>query len=343
MPRSIWTKLALAGAVSLLMAACGSTGTAKPQPKPTSLTDVTFTLNFTAGGPQAGFMYAQQLGYYRQVGLNVKIIEGTGSVTTAEEVAAGTTELGFSDGPSSMSVIAKGGALEIVAPILQTNGFSIMTLKSSNITSVSQLAGKTIALQPGTAQTALLNAILAKNGMSQSSINVENVAPSAIIGLLLEHKVTAILGGADFQAIQLEQQGAQLNQLLYYKIGVPTIGLSIIANEHLVQTQTSVISRFVSASLKGWAAARKNPQAAANAVAAQFPAAGTAAQYLPELKVDLNLLCSAPGATHLGSVPAAIWQDTYNLLTKYDNLPTTLPVGDYYTAAFEPKSPPTCG
>jgi NitT/TauT family transport system substrate-binding protein len=288
-------------------------------------------------------MYAQQLGYYREAGLDVTINQGTGSVTTADEVAAGKSDMGLADAPSAMGVIAAGGALEIVAPILQTNAYSIMSLKASNITSVKDLAGKTIALQPGTAQTALLNAIFAVNGMTASQVSTESVASSAIDGVLLGGNVTAILAGADTQAPEMEATGAQLNQLMYDAVGAPTIGLSILANEHFVQTDPGAVAAFVDASLKGWAAAKKDPSAAAQAVFNQFPSAGTEAEFLVDLKVDLPHLCSAAGATHIGAVPTAAWEKTYKLLTTYDQLPTVLPLEDYYTTEFEPKDAPTCG
>ena len=319
-----------------------SSSAASTSAPPATLQNVTFTLNFTAGGPQAGFMYAKQLGYYKQAGLNVKIIEGTGSVTTAEEVASGKTDLGFSDAPSVMSVAAKGGKVEVVSPVLQTNGFSIMSLKSSNITSVKDLVGKTIGLQPGTAQTALLSAIFASNQIPQSSVHVENISSAALIGTLLQHKVDAILGGADFQAVQIEQQGAQLNQLLYKDIGVPTVGLSIISSPSYIAKNANIVREFISASMKGWKAAQGNPQAAAQAVATQFPAAGTLSQYVPELKVDLGLLCAAPGATHMGQIPDSVWLKTYQLLTTYDQLSTSVPASASYTTSVLPTNLPSC-
>ena len=42
------------------------------------------TLNFLAGGPQAGFIYAKKLGYYKDVGIDLTIEEGKGSATTAQ-------------------------------------------------------------------------------------------------------------------------------------------------------------------------------------------------------------------------------------------------------------------
>ena len=84
------------------------------------------TLNFLAGGPQAGFMLAKKLGYYKDVGIDLTIEEGKGSATTAQQVATGQTDVGFADAPAAMQIRSKGAPLKIIAPILQTNGFAII-------------------------------------------------------------------------------------------------------------------------------------------------------------------------------------------------------------------------
>lgn len=300
----------------------------------------TLTLNFLAGGPQAGFMYAKQLGLYRDAGIDLTIQEGQGSVTTAEIVASNKTEFGFADAPSAMAVRAKGGPIKIVAPILQTNAFAIVSLKRINITRVADLIGKTIAVQPGTAQAALLDAVFSANHIDRNRVKIVNVDPSALVGTLLQGKADAILAGADFQSVQLRDRGVAINELFYRDIGVPTVGLSIIVNNALVRSNPQLIARFVSASLKGWDAARVHPEAAAQAVASQFPAAGTADQFLKQLQVDVKFLC-APGASHLGEVPPEVWTKTLQLLVTYQRLPP-LPLGDFYTPRFLPPAPPKC-
>src|SRR5271166_2736490 len=81
---------------------------------------LTLTLNFLAGGPQAGFMYAQSLGLYKAVGIDLTIQEGKGSATTTQMLATGQTDVGFADAPSAMQLAAQGAPVEIIAPILQT-------------------------------------------------------------------------------------------------------------------------------------------------------------------------------------------------------------------------------
>ncbi len=50
-------------------------GTAQAQ------TPVTFQLNWTAGGANAGFAAALQEGFYKEAGLDVTIVQGNGSAT----------------------------------------------------------------------------------------------------------------------------------------------------------------------------------------------------------------------------------------------------------------------
>lgn len=298
------------------------------------------TLNFLAGGPQAGFMLAKKLGYYKDVGIDLTIEEGKGSATTAQQVATGQTDVGFADAPAAMQIRSKGAPVKIIAPILQTNGFAIISIEGSGIKSPKDLVGKKLAVQPGTAQTTLLDAILAENKLDKGRLDIVNIDPAALVGALLEKKVDAILAGADFQSVQMRDRGFKVNDILYRDVGVPTVGLAIIARDDRLKESPDLYRNFVAASLKGWDEARRNPDAAAAAVTEQFPSAGKD-QILKQLNVDLMLVC-APGAPSLGRVPDKNWQTTFDLLTMYLNLPKDKPIGDYYSNDFLPANAPKC-
>ena len=306
-----------------------------PAAKPMKL-----TLNFLAGGPSAGFIYAKALGLYDKAGINLTIEEGRGSGTTAQMVATGQTDVGYADAPAAMQLRAKNAPVKIIAPILQTNGFAIITLEDSGIRKPTDLIGKRVAVQAGTAQTTLLNAILAANNIDPAKFTVINIDPSAFVGALLEKKVDAILGGADFQSVQLRDRGQKVVDIMYRDVGVPTIGLSVIARDEKIAADPDLYKKFVAASLEGWEAARTNPGAAAEAVAKAYPAA-TKEQIQKQLDVVAKLVC-APGATALGRVPEQNWATTYTLLTRYLELPTAKPVTDYYTTDLLPANSPKC-
>jgi NitT/TauT family transport system substrate-binding protein len=304
------------------------------------ITPMKLMLNFLAGGPQAGFMYAKELGYYKDAGIDLTIEEGRGSGTTAQLVATGQTDVGFADAPAAMQLRAKGAPVRIVAPILQTNGFAIISLEGTGIRKPTDLIGKKVAVQPGTAQTTLLDAIFAANNIDKAKVEIVNIDPAALVGTLLEKKVHAILAGADFQSVQMRDRGHAIHDIFYRDVGVPTVGLSIIARDDRMKERADLYRRFVAASLRGWDAARRNPEAASAAVVKQFPTA-TQDQILKQLKVDLLLVC-APGAKSLGRVPDANWTRTYDLMTQYLGLPKDKPVTDYYTNDLLPANAGAC-
>ena len=304
-------------------------------PKPLKL-----TLNFLAGGPQAGFLYAKSLGLYETAGIDLTIEEGRGSATTAQMVATGQTDLGIADAPAAIQLRAKGAPVKVVAPILQTNGFAIMALEETGIRKPADLVGKRLALQQGTAQATLLDAILAANKIDPKQVQIVSIDPSAFVGTLIEKKVDAILGGADFQAVQLRDRGFKITEMMYRDVGVPTVGLSVVARDDKIASDADLLKRFIAVSLEGWELARKNPAAASEAVSKMYPAASKE-QVQKQLDVALRLIC-APGAKSLARVPDANWTTTYQLMTQYLQLPTTKPIGDYYTNDLLPANAPAC-
>lgn len=323
----------LATAALLALGATGAFAQAGAKP-------MKITLNFLAAAPNAGFMMAKQMGLYEKAGISLTIEEGKGSGTTAQMVATGQTDVGFADAPAAMQLRTKGAPVKIVAPVLQTNGFAIIALEESGIAAPKDLIGKKVAVQPGTAQTTLLDAILASNQIDKGKVDIINIDPGAFVGALLEKKVDAILGGADFHSVQIRERGFKVRDIFYRDVGVPTVGLSIIARDDRIKADAELYRKFVEASLQGWDAARKNPDAAADAVVAQFPSVKKA-QVLAQFEVVNKLLC-APGATALGRVPEKNWTTSFELLTQYLGLPKDKPISDYHTTELLPAAAPAC-
>jgi NitT/TauT family transport system substrate-binding protein len=303
---------------------------------------VNFTLNYLPGGAQAGFMYGKSLGIFQQHGIDLTITPGSGSLTTAELVAQGKVNIGYVDAATAFSVAAKGGAITVVAPILQVNGYAIVSLKSTGIESVKDLAGHSLSIVTGLAPTVLLPAVFSSGGVTADQIHEQNMASASQIGAILQHKVDAIVAAGDVQGPQLEEKGQQVNELWYYKNGVPTVGESIVVNSNYLKDHGDVVKQFIAASLDSWVATQKNPQAAAEAEAQQFPAEGTAAQELDQIKVDIGLLCAAPGATHMGEVPDEIWQRTQTILEQFKLLPANSDYTKWETTDYLPSSLPSC-
>jgi len=337
--------LAAAATVLVALGGCAS-GAAAPSANSSAgsggaLTPVSFSLNFTPSGAQAGFTYAKALGYYKDAGLDVTIQPSTGSVATAQLVASGGIDIGYTDAPSAFQIASQGGDIKVVSPVLQTNGFAVISLADTGFTSLTDLKGKKVGLQPATGNAQLFQSVLSQAGLSESDIQVVSVQPSALQAALLGHQVDAIVTGGDTQVPLLELAGNKLKYWMFYQVGVPTVGLSITASSKYIAAHPDVISKFTEASLRGWAEAQKNPSDAAQSMVDQFPTSGTEQQVEAMLKVDLGLLCAAGGST-MGPVSDDVWSKTEQLLKDTQLLPANADVTAYIDQKAAGSDFPAC-
>src|SRR3954451_8561889 len=227
-----------------------------------ALTPVTFQLNWVAGGPNAGFAAAVAEGYYRDAGLDVTLVQGNGSGNTAQLVASGRAQLAYADAVAVSQLIAKGAPMKVLATVYQSNPNEVSALKKNGIRSVKDLAGKKVGVPSGSSQTTMLPLFLKANGLKESDMTLMNMPPTAMVPALLQGQVDAILGSMDAYQIQLEAQGAQLDNYRFADYGVPTVSTSIFANDAFIKDNADVVRKFIAASLKGWSFAMDHPDQA---------------------------------------------------------------------------------
>lgn len=342
--RTTFFSLISAAATALLaLSACAST----PMPDETSdaapatLTPVSFAMNFKPSGAQVGFTYAKELGLYEKAGLDVSIAPGTGSVATAQLVASGKIDIGYTDAPAAFSTAANGGDILVVSPVLQTNGFAVISLAETGLENIEDLKGMRIGLQPATGNAQLFNAILASAGLNEDDVEIVSVQPSALQAALLAKQADVIITGGDTQVPLLKLAGHKLKYWMFYEVGVPTIGLSIAASSTYLNDNADIVKKFTEASLQGWAAAKENPSAAAKSMIDQFPTAGTVEQVEAMLRVDLDLLCTA-GGSEMGPVSNEFWTKTAELLKDAELLPQDTDVMGLVAQEYAGENFPKC-
>lgn len=299
-------------------------------------TPVTFQLNWTAGGPNAGFAAAQGEGYYKDVGLDVTIVQGNGSGNTAQLVAGGRSQLAYADAVAVSQLIAKGAPMKTIATIYQSNPNEVSALKKVGIKSIKDLAGKKVAIPSGSSQATMLPLLLKANNLKESDLTLMNMPPQSMVPALLQGQVDAILGSVDSYQIQLEAQGAQLDNFTFADHGVPTVSTSIFAANSFIKDNPDVLRKFVAASLKGWSFALDNPDKTIKHVKAVFPDVNEKLA-AAELAAITPLFCSG-GAQFIGKAEDAHWARTQELLAEVKLLPAGQDPKSYYTNEFLPPA-----
>ena len=321
-------KLAAAGAVAAVL----GLGTAQA----IAATAVTFQLNWVAGGANAGFAAALQEGYYKDAGLDVKLVEGNGSGNTAQLVASGQSQIGYADAVAVSQLIAKGAPMKILSTVYQSNPNAVLALKKTNIKKIADLKGKKVGVPSGSSQTTMLPLFLAANGLKESDLEMINMPMPSMVPSLLQGQVDAVLGSTDAYQIQAEAQGAVLDVYRFADYGVPTVSTSIFANNDYIKNNADVVKKFIAASLKGWSFAIDSPAKAVVDLKTTFPNMNEKLA-TSELAAIGPLFCSG-GAKFIGKAEDALWVKSQDLLSQVKLLPAGQDPKSYYTNDYLPPA-----
>jgi len=323
--RRSFAKQRLAGAAVATLAFVGGASAATP---------VTFQLNWAAGGSNAGFAAAVAEGFYKEAGLDVTIVEGNGSGNTAQLVASGRAQLAYADAVAVSQLIAKGAPMKVLSTVYQSNPNEVSALKKTGIKSVQALAGHKVAVPSGSSQTTMLPLFLKGNGLKESDVNLINMPLTSMVPALLQGQVDAILGSVDSYQIQLEAQGAELDNYTFADHGVPTVSTSIFARDDFIKSNPDLLRKFIAASLKGWYFAIDNQPKAVKDLKQVFPNV-VEKQAAAELAAIRPLLCSG-GAKYIGKAEDTLWVKTQDLLSQVKLLPAGQDPKSYYTNDYLP-------
>ncbi|HVW56957.1 MAG TPA: ABC transporter substrate-binding protein [Rhizobiaceae bacterium] len=301
------------------------------------------TLNFLAQPAQAGFFLAKEKGYYKDVGIDLTIVEGKGSSTTAQITAAGQDDVGFINGGIAISFINKGAPLQIIAEPIQGNFMSLGFLAKEDIKKPQDLIGKTIAVCPGCAQIPMLKAMLAKANIDQSKVKIINVDQSAHVSMLEEGKIDAAAGDPNSISIEMKHRGDKVANMFFQDWGIQLVNFVIAARTDKLKANPDLYKRFVAASLKGWHEVLVDPEGAISALQHQYPEIKLDRKTLMEqLEVGIAPFICVKDSPGVGKASPQLWATTYDVMKNYMGLKATVPVDKVYTDAYLPAQLPAC-
>ncbi len=250
---------------------------------------VSLRLNWYFGGLHVPFYYGKEKGFYKAEGIDLTINEGRGSGNTVQVVAAGSDTFGLADSSSVIATAAKGADVKSVMSLLNSTGFSVVSLASAGIKTPKDLEGKKLAVSPGDPLGQLFRALAASNKLDMSKISFVQVDPAAKVVAVLEKRVDALLGGADDQFFLIKYKGETPAALRYADHGANIVGMTILTREATIKDKADLVRRFVSATVRSWEEAKKNPENAVDATMKVKPDLNRASQ-LDQLKVDIELM-----------------------------------------------------
>jgi NitT/TauT family transport system substrate-binding protein len=306
----------------------------------TALKPVTFTLDWLYQGASAGFLVAQEKGFYRDAGLDVTILAGKGSGTTAQLVASKATPIGFSDGFVVANSVAKGMAIKTVATIYRRDPAAIMVLHESPIRTPKDLEGRTVAMTAGSAQFQQWPAYVKGAGIDPDKIKIINVDPAGVGPALVSGKADAIGGYVFSYAPSIEVRAKKKLRMFWFAdSGVTIVSNGIIVHQDLLKSDPELIRAFVPASIKGFIYGRQHVDESIAAVKKYQPTANDGVTKREcELSWETWITPNTKGKP-LGWGSDADWAGTIKVLKEDVGVTAPLTTSQLYTNAFVPSGP----
>ena len=227
-----------------------------------SPTPVSLQLGWFANAQMAGDFTAIGKGYFKDAGLDVKIVPGGPSIDPVGVVASGSVPVG---NVASIGVLVSGRSrgvpLKAFASAFQRHPFAFFFLKESGIKTPADFAGKTIGIQ-GTARP-LLDAVLAKYKVPREKVNVIIIGGTTTP--LLTGQADVVTGWVINYAQNLPIQG-RADHFLLWDLGVRMYAYTYFTTDQVYNTRKDVLVRYLSAAAKGWQYAKDHPEEAVDFV-----------------------------------------------------------------------------
>ena len=329
-------KLAVAGlaALSLVVAACGSSDEAATETTAAAATEecvtptpVKLQLQWFTQAQFAGYYAALENGYYTDMCLDVTILEGAVDITPQTVLANGEADFAISWVSKALASREGGANIVDIAQVFQRSGTLQVSFKDAAIATSADFKGKKIGnwgygnefeifaaltkagLDPATDVT-LVQQQFDMSGLLAGDIDAAEAMTYNEYAQVLETinpATKALYTADDLNVVSYEAEGVGMLQDAIWADGAR------LSDPAYVDTAT----KFVAASIQGWAFCRDNTQACTDIVVAKGSKLGASHQLWQMNEVNKLIWPASMGA---GMIDSAAWDRTVALSLEAKNL-----------------------
>jgi len=233
---------------------------------------VTLQLKWVTQAQFAGYYVAKDKGFYKDVGLDVTIKPGGPDIAPPQVIVGGGADVVIDWMPSALASREKGVALVNIAQPFKRSGMMLTCRKDSGIKSPADFKGKTLGVWFFGNEYPFLS-WMSKLGLGTNggADGVTVLKQGFNVDPILQKQADCVSTMTYNEYWQIIDAGLTPDDLVVFKYedqGVSTMedGLYVLEKNLKDKAFVDRMARFVKASMKGWAWARDNSDAAADIV-----------------------------------------------------------------------------
>jgi NitT/TauT family transport system substrate-binding protein len=227
--------------------------------------DHSLLLNWKPSGLHAPYFAAKANGFYDEEGLSLAAIEtGEGSTFSAKQAGLSNVEFAISSSDQVVNINSRGLSPQSVGVVMQKSPavvFSTRETFGGELTSVDQLAGRTIGTGPGMVR--VLTALLLEEAGVRGEVEMVDTGYDTV-QQLLSGEIDAA-GGVFGDAISAEAQEYTVDSIAVGD-NIPSYGHVVTAERDWAAENDEAVRAFLRATARGAAWAQSNPGDAIDAL-----------------------------------------------------------------------------
>jgi ABC-type nitrate/sulfonate/bicarbonate transport system substrate-binding protein len=226
---------------------------------------VTLQLKWTHAFQFAGYYAAQELGYYRDAGLDVRIDEAQPGVDPVMRVLDGTAQFGV--GNSNLLLARRAGQPVVALAVIFQHSPLVLIARQTHATQgIHDLVGKRLMIEP---QSDELLAYLKQEGIPlDRTIQIEH---SFDPHDLIDGKVDAISAYVTNEPYYLDRAHLAYQTYTPRAAGIDFYGDNLFTTERELAQNPRRVEAFRTASLRGWQYAMAHPAEIADLIGKKYP------------------------------------------------------------------------
>lgn len=220
---------------------------------------IDFVLNWKPGGDHSPYYWALKQGWYEDAGLDVRIIEGSGSGAAAKKIGVGANPLGIVDLPTALQFRGKDADLVGVMNVYANSAYGLYWKKSSGIETVQDLKGKKIGAPAFDATRQMWPAVAKRLGLGVDDVKWVNVKPTGKVAALKSGSIDATTHFYNVHYIYERIFGDDMGYAGLRDEGFNTYSLSVFANGEYLKKNPEAVKAFVKVSQRAFVECAANP------------------------------------------------------------------------------------
>lgn len=237
------------------------------------VTKLTFVLDYTPNTNHTGIYVAQKLGYFKEEGLDVTIMQPPEDGAPAL-VASGNAQFGVDYQDTIGPAFAKENPLPVtnIAALIQHNTSGLISLKENPVSRPKDLEGKTYASWGMPIEQAMVRDVIKKDGGDPEKLKIITANAASIFSMKgSDYQTIWVFYAWDGIAAKVKKIDSVYFPFRDFNPAFDYYTPTLIANNAYLKDHPEIAKAFLRAVQKGYEYAIKNPEKAADILLEQAP------------------------------------------------------------------------